>query len=549
MFSDRRLERRTFLRAAGATGVLAGTGLASTFLAGCGSTGGGGTGKVAAGLAPAATALQPGKSIEGTIFADIASQLPRGGTLDITLTQSAATLNILSSTLVAIQWYADPAHDTLERFDQHGNLVPSLAQKVELVNPTTYRYTLHEANFHNGRKVVAQDVVDTVEYVRNPTLGSNRAGTFKGVTVRAIDEGVVEFVLPEPNMGFRYYLPGLPIVPVETAGQLADNPIGCGPYRFKEWVKDSHIDYEANREYWNRDLPRLDKLRLTLRTDRQAATQAMQAGQTDLLDTVPPAQIQQFEQLVNAGKVAGATYTSGWSYIGLNTRKGPLRDPRVRRALALAVDRTSIARVNGGKYSTPVCTAPYPPESPEYPKDLDYSRDLNTARSLLEQAGASSLKLEILTTNAATVAIATVVKSNWKDIGVEAQITQIDVPTWVARRTRGDFEVGLSGWFSSREPSYVLDNLFTSNGLSNFWGYQSATADALIKQGRTTFDPNARRDVYLKLLKLLFIDEPPLIPLTSDNNFMVFRPGVNGADIAPTALTLWRYAVAAKRNA
>jgi peptide/nickel transport system substrate-binding protein len=546
MIPNHNLDRRAFLRAIGASGIIAGTG-ASALLAGCSGPADTGNGKVSAGVGPAALALQPGNSIEGTIYSEIASQLPKGGSLDITLTTSASTLNILSNTLGAIQWYADPAHDSLERFNQQGQLVPSLARRLELVNPTTYRYTLHDAKFHNGRKVVADDVVKTVDYVRSPALGSNRAGYFRNVTVRAIDDQTVEFVLPDPNSGFRYFLPGLPIVPTETTGQLAENPIGCGPYRFREWVKDSYIDYEANHNYWNPDLPRLDKLRLTLRSDRQAAAQAMQAGQTDVLDNVPAAQIQQFQQIVGSGRLAGVSYASGWSFVGLNTRNGALRDPRVRKALALALDRNAIARVSGGGLSTPMCTAPYSPTTAEYPKDLEYGRDVEGARKLLQQASVTSLDLKVLVINAVYGAIGTVAKSNWSDIGVNANLEQIDAPTWVARRSRGDFEVAISGWFTSPEPSYVLDNLFGSSGTSNFWGYNNPTADSLIQQGRATFEPAARQRVYRDLMKLLFIDEPSAIPVCSETGLMTFKPGVNGSDIVPSALSMWRYTIASKR--
>lgn len=545
---SKQLDRREFLRAVGIAGVVAGAGGTPALLASCSGATTSDGGKIATGVGPAAAALQPGNSIEGTIYGDIATQLPKGGSLDITLTASAATLDILSSTLGAIQWYADPVHDALERFNQRGQLVPSLAQRLELVNPTTYRYTLHDAKFHNGRKVVAADVVKTVEYVRSPTLGSNRSGYFENVKVHVVDDQTVEFVLAEPNSGFRYYLPGLPIVPTESADQLAHNPIGCGPYRFKQWVKDSYIDYEANRDYWNSDLPRLDRLRLTLRTDPQAATQAMQAGQTDVLDTVPAAQISQFQQIIDSGKLKGVSYAGGWSFVGLNTRKGPLRDPRVRRALALALDRKAIARVSGGSLSVPMCTAPYSPIASDYPKDLEYQRDLQRARDLLHQAGVESLSLDVMTINATYAAIGTVVKSNWNDIGVFAKLQQVDAPTWVSRRTQGEFQVAISGWFTSPEPSYVLDNLFSSNGTSNFWGYRSEVADSLIKKGRTTFESGARKRVYHDLMKLLFIDEPSAIPICSENGLMTFKPEVNGADIAPSALSMWRYPIAAKRE-
>lgn len=541
------MSRRTLLQAAGFTGIALTAGALSTTLSSCGTSSNNTSDGLAASGAPASgSSLQPGQSLEGTIYGDVVGSLPRGGKLDITLTFPSATLNILSTTASNTQWYADPCHDFLERFDTRGNLVPSLAQKVEFVNPTTYRYTLHEARFHNGRQVTAEDVVATVDYVRSPSLGSNRAGSFRDVQVKAVDAKTVEFTLPEPNAGFRYNLPGLCIAPAEALAQLGDNPIGCGPYRFERWVKDSFIDYAAFTDYWNKDLPRLDRLRLTLRTDAQAAAQSMRASQTDVLDVVPAAQVGAFKELVDSKQLNGVTYSAGWTFAGLNTRARAFADPRVRQALALTADRATIARVTGGGLNEPLFTAPYSPSDSNYPKNLDYNRDVARAQALMQQANASNLTINILTIDAVSEAAATVLRNNWGEIGVTANITRVDAPTYVSRRTKGDFEAVVSQWFLSPEPSYVIDPLFSSKGTSNFWGYSNARADELIVKGRTTFDPAQRAATYNELFKILFIDEPAMIPLATAGRLMVYKPGVNGDMIVPSSLGLWRYAVAAK---
>ncbi|GAA4663932.1 MULTISPECIES: ABC transporter substrate-binding protein [Amycolatopsis] len=542
------LSRRDMLRASGLAGATLGMGALGMTLSSCGNSPSGTAGNPAAsGAGAVASALQPGQSVEGTIYSDVVKNLPRGGNLDITLTFASATLNILSTTTSNTQWYADPCHDFLERFDTNGNLVPSLAQKLEFVNPTTYRYTLHEARFHNGRQVTAEDVVATVDYLRSPALASNRAGAFRDVQFRALNQKTVEVVLPEPNAGFRYNLVGLCIVPSEAFAQLATNPIGCGPYRFEQWVKDSYIDYSAFTDYWNKDLPRLDRLRLTLRTDSEAASQAIRADQTDVLDVVPTAQVPMFQQLIDSKRLAGVSYSAGWNFVGLNTTRPKLSDPRIRRALALSIDRTAVARVSGGSLNQPICTAPYAPTHPRYPKNLDYPRDTAQAKALMQQANGKDLTIELLATDATMEAIATVLRSNWAEIGVTANILRIDVPTYVSRRSRKDFDAVASQWFFSPEPSYVLDQLFSSKGTNNFWGYSNPQADQLITQGRSTTDPEARASIYNNLLKLLFIDEPSMIPLSTAARLMVFKPGVDGDLIVPSSFNLWRYAIAARR--
>lgn len=545
MTFDSQTDRRTFLRAMGTTGIVLSTGASSWLLSACGDSD---SGKAApSGKGAQLGTLDVGQTLKGDIYSDVAKTLPRGGSLDVTLVQVAATLNILTSTEITIQSYADPVHDFLERYDTKGNLFPSLAHSVKLVNPTTYRYVLHDATFHNGRKVTADDVVKTVAYVRDPKLASNRAGFLKGVKVRAVDDKTVEFVLPAPNAGFRYNLPGLPIIPIEAKDTLDDHPVGCGPFMFQKWVKDSHIDYKAFDKYWNADLPRLDKLRLTLRSDPQAAAESMQAGQTDVLSSVPTPQVKQFQSLADSGQMKVVTYTPTYNAFSLNLRTPALKDVRVRRALTLALDRENIARVTGaGGLNEVMCTAPYEPSDPNFPKDLEYARDVPAARKLMKEAGAGDINIAFLTLESVTEAMATVMRSNWAEIGVNLKLERIDIPTYIARRTKGDFDVIPTGWFVSPEPSFVLDTLFASNSPSNFSGYKSAKADALLEKGRTTLDPAKRKAVYHDLMKLIFIDEPSHVPISTITQLMAYKADVSGNLMVPSSGGLWRYPVAAK---
>lgn len=542
-------DRRTVLKALGLAGLAVGS--SSALVAGC-STGTKTASVTGGGIVPAASGtgrtLEPGKFIEGVIYDDIAGSLPRGGSISVTLTEVVTSLNVLSSTSGNIQRFSSPVHDFLERSDSKGDLFPSLAKRVEMPDENTYRYTLHPAKFHNGRAVTADDVVKTVDYVRSPELGSNRASAFKGVEVVAVSADVVEFRLPTPNAGFRNFLTGLAIVPMEAVDQLAESPVGCGPFKFKAWVKDSHVEYSANTDYWNKNFPRVDTLRLEIRADKEAAAQAMQAGQTDVLDAVPVPRIPQFKSSVGAKQMAGVSYAYSWLYAGLNVRLPKLKDVKVRKALAMALDRQAIARVSYGELSVPMCTAPYDPEGPLYPASLDYKKDVAAAKKLLSEAGVSSLDLQIICVDGDGERAATVIKSNWAEIGVNATINLVDIPTSVERRGKGDFEVMVNGWFLTSEPSFALDPSFTSGSPSNFWGYSNTQADDLLKKGRSTFGGANRKPVYEELMKLIFIDEPSMIPLCTKRMLSVGKSGVALEAMAPTPSDFFRFTVAAKKD-
>src|SRR6056297_1760340 len=136
-------------------------------------------------------------------------------------------------------------------------IVPSLASEWEMIDETTWKFTLREdVYFHDGEQFSAEDVVYTIERIQNPDNNSSQIGNYKEITEASADgEFTLVLKTEEPYPLLLVRLAALRVVPkhyVEEVGneEFAKNPVGTGPYKFEEWVKDERITLVANNEYW-----------------------------------------------------------------------------------------------------------------------------------------------------------------------------------------------------------------------------------------------------------------------------------------------------------
>jgi peptide/nickel transport system substrate-binding protein len=539
------VSRRQFLVRTGVGGAwLAAAGGLGSVLAACGqspSTG--------AAVQRASTKAVFGPfGVDTTIYHDVVPSLPRGGQVVIGSTAVGDTLDLLSSNLGATAWAAMPAHDFLEFYDQTGTLVPSLAERVDLVDGKDLRYTLHQgARFHNGRPVTARDVKACFDWVKDTKNGSAHQGRLEGVAVTVVDERTVLLQPEEPNAGLRANMPRIPIIPLETQRQQASRPVGCGPFKFQRFTRGSSIEYVKNPDYWNRDVPALDRLKVSFYPDAQAGAQAFLAKQMDFIASVPAPQSPAFQARGGAEGFKTLVIEDGWTYLGFNQKDRPFGDPRVRRAIALAVDRATIARAATGGLGQPLWFGAILPDHPWYPKDLEYGRDLEQARSLLQQAGATGLSATMLVIDQPIQrAAATVIQSNLAEIGVRIKPQVLDTTTFFDRiLTKNDYQVFLSGYSIEPEPSAVFDVVFSEK---NRFNYTNPKSRQLQDQARNTYDEQKRKDLYHQVFELLFVTDTVVAPVCTEASLYAYRDQTNGEQYAPTPISFFHYPIASTRS-
>jgi peptide/nickel transport system substrate-binding protein len=225
--------------------------------------------------------------------------------------------------------------------DRNAQLVPWLAESYESVNETTWRFKLRKGvKFHNGEDFNAEAAAASVNRIVSKDYKTQRTSYIEGIEgAKAVDEFTVDVMTKGVNSVLPIQMTSLVMVPPKASQdkEFGQKPIGTGAFKFVSWDRGRDIKLTANESYWGTTKPTVKDVTVRVVPDNQTALSALQAGEVDLvLDLLP-------EQMQLAPKVASVPATE-FSYIGFNTHKKELSDPRVRTALNLAVDKETLAK-------------------------------------------------------------------------------------------------------------------------------------------------------------------------------------------------------------
>jgi peptide/nickel transport system substrate-binding protein len=484
------------------------------------------------------------------IYGDLYPSLPMGGSMIYGVpNQVANTLNPLSSVAFAVFFATDPMNDWLEHYDTTGTLVPSLAQSMDFPSENEIRYVLHDGIFfHNGRQMTAQDIADVIAYVKDEANASPVKANFDPVEVSVVDDQTVILRSDPPIASIRSHLTRLPIIPVEEAATLADNPVGAGPFRFAGWERDQYVDFERFDDYWNPEAPRLDTMRSLQIPDDVSGNQTLLAGQMDANLYVSPTEFSQFESRPEFGSLVEHW---GWSYVLYNHARSPYDQPQVRQAIRLAMDRSLATQAPYGGLGLPQFFPGIRPESPFYPADLEYAKDVEAAKTLLAEAGlASGFSDTLLTINFPVFqSLSTIVQALLREIGINVELEVVDLATYIDRVIANkDYSIATLGDGNDPEPAFVLDRYFMSNGGSNWTNYANPEVDELLVAANSTFDEAERQRLYHRVYEIVAIEDSVLVPLSTEPFPSVFKSEINGELWIPTPNERVHFPIAARRS-
>lgn len=282
--------------------------------------------------------------------------------------------------------------DGLVRTTPDMQLQPALATSWEVVDPTTWKVYLRQGvKFHNGQAFTAQDVEFTIERILDPTVKSGLRSYISVIKdVEVLDDYTILIHLSNPYaLLMRQIARAVLVVPKALfqeygAEKFATNPVGTGPYKFVEWVKDQRVVLEANDQYWA-GRPRLDKLVFRPISEPSTRVSALLAGEVDIVAGVRPDQIATIEKDPKFSVVGGGGLTQ--DFVIMNSFHEPLNDVRVRQAILYAMDPQEIADTlfMGHAQVIPcaVCTRSFGYD----PSLKPYGHDPERAKALLAEAG------------------------------------------------------------------------------------------------------------------------------------------------------------------
>ena len=403
--------------------------------------------------------------------------------------------------------------DSLVGRDADGKIVGELAESWRALDDRTWQLKLRRGvSFHNGEPFNAEAVRFTFQRVLNPEQKSpNRATVSEVERVDVVDDLTVNLVLRSPYAPFLARLIDFPMVPprytAERGNQgLALRPVGTGPFRFVELVKDDHMIVEAFDKHW-RGQPRVKRIVFKPIPEPFTRTAALRNGEVDLITTVPP------NIAVELERVAGVRVQrvpSTWQiYLGLNAFKKPLSDVRVRQALNYATDVDAIIKNvmdgNGRRLE-----GPFTPNVFGFdPSVKGYAPDPARARRLLAEAGYPDGADVTLDAPAGRYQgdkeIAEALGGQWQRAGFRPKVQVAEwgayFKKYLGKQMQDAYLLGLGGPMQDADELY---NLVSSKGRGLY--YKNDRVDELFDQGRATTDPARRRKIYADLARAMIED-------------------------------------------
>jgi peptide/nickel transport system substrate-binding protein len=379
----------------------------------------------------------------------------------IGLTGEPANFDLTTTSGSAIpQVLLNNVYENLVTLDQDGAVVPQLATEWTVSEDgLTYDFTLHEGvTFSNGADFTADDVKFSLERIATDwTINQAKMAVLDHVEVVSPTQARV--VLNTPSNSWLYSMTGTVGIMFDETGvaDLANEPIGTGPYVITERVQGDHISLEAREDYWGDEVEITD---VTLRyfADAVASTNALSAGDVDMLFNMQaPDLISQFESDAAFQVLQGSS--NGEVLVGLNNQAPPFDDVRVRQAIAYGIDRQAVLDAAWAGYGE-LIGAMVPPTDPYY-EDLNdlYPYDPDAARELLAEAGAEDLAITFKVPNRPyATAVSEVIVSQLAEIGVTVTIETLEFPAvWLDEVfTNDDYQMTV---ILSVEPRDILPTL------------------------------------------------------------------------------------------
>ena len=456
-----------------------------------------------------------------------------------------------------------------------GALLPGVAERWQVsADGLVYRFELRaDARWSDGEPVVAGDFVYAIRRALAPETASdyafilwpiaNAEGYSKGETrdptalgVSAPDPRTLEIRLGAPTPYFLDLLTHhmsypVPRRAIEAHGNQWTRPgnlISNGAYRLAEWVPQSHIKLVRNEQFHSAATVAINVVTYYPTEDKNSELKRFRAGELDITEDVPSAQIQWVEaQYPEAFR--NAPY-NGVYYLAFNLTRPPFRDDaKLRRALTLAIDREILtAKVTrGGELPAwswvPAGVRAYAPANlPEATLDKSAREDL--ARRLYAESGYDKgrpLSVELLyntSDNHKKIAIA--VAAMWKQVlGVKTRLRNEEWKVYLDSRKRRAFEIIRGGWIGDYNDAYSFLGLLKSDiGDMNPSAYINPRFDALIAESERTLD-TARRAALMQQAERLLLEDLPVIPLYHYTTQHLVSPRVQGwvdniMDVHPT---------------
>lgn len=399
--------------------------------------------------------------------------------------------------------------------NEDGEFKPNLATEWELIEDDVWEFKLREGvKFHNGDDFTAEDVKFTLERVANDETLRDYQNYRQIDEVEIIDDYTVRIHTdgPEPVLLNRISRLGSGMLPSEYIEEhgwehFLENPVGSGPYKYVEWIRDDRVVLEINEDHYDGRYSEWDKLVFRAIPENSTRVSEALTGGVDIAANIPPSDWDRIEENDGTSLITGPSNRTMIFFV--RHQEGyPTADLRVRQAIDLAIDNQAVIdHVLGGK-GTPTITR-VNPGNVGVNEDLHntYNYDVEKAKELMAEAGyEDGFEMTIQSPNGRypqdreTVEV---VAGMLSEIGIEAKLEFMEWGAFVEMRDANENEdMYLLGLSSSLYDSAQSLDYYGSWLAEEHIGYKNEEIDELLQEAEIGMDQDQRIEQYQRVQEI-----------------------------------------------
>ena len=469
------------------------------------------------------------------------------------------------------------AFECIMTLDENDNAIEGAAESLD-VSDDGLVYTIKlkkDGKWSDGEPVVADNFYYSwmraltketaaeysyqLYYIKNAEKYYNGEATADEVGIKVVDDYTLEVTLEAPTsyfpqlLAFPTYAPlREDIVSADPEGWATkpETSVSNGAFKLVTWDMKDQLVFEKNDNYWNKDSVKLDKLTFKLVTDDTTAYSELQAGNFDVVNSVPTNEIE-------PGKEEGLVHVMpklGTYFFAINVGKQDtlsedvktaLGNKLVRQAINLAIDRQEIIDNVGKAEQVPaysfVPQGIYNADGSEFankeyfdPSDMD--GNVEKAKELLKEAGYENGEglptIELMyNSEGSHKDICQIIQQNLAEVGITVELTNQEWAVFLNTRQNGEYEFARHGWIGDYSDPMTFLDMWVTGGGNNDCGFSNAEYDNLINDAKVEIDLTKRTEMLRKAEDIL-MDEMPIVPIYYYTTVMGWKENVKGIQVS-----------------
>lgn len=451
----------------------------------------------------------------------VASDVRPGGEITYAATRDVTTLDGHVGTFSEEVYVYYGLFDSSLTFNDGAQIVPNLAQFEYPDNTTIVLKYRPGVTYHDGTPFTARDVKANFDRYLAPATGTSGAASLQRKIAKydVVDDATVRFTLTQPDAIALASIGGIRMISpaaIEKFGKdLARNPVGTGPFRFKEWLKDDHLTMTRYEQYWNTAkapvrVPRLDSFTFRPIVEPTVMLSNLKTKNIQIAGAVQPVDFDSTK--AQQGVVAVQRTPSSTVRMYLNTTAAPTNDKRIRQAVDMAIDREAIGKASYFGLGQPAKSY-FAPTNWLYPKDRPApKRDVAGAKAKLKEAGQENLRIDMILPAAEPYrTVAQVLQASLAEAGITVNIKQLESSQFLEALKNKDGQLALDAIGARNDPDGFFSGNFKADSAFNFAGFNDPQFEKALADGLLATDQAQRRPFYEAAERRLLEELPGIV--------------------------------------